>query len=163
VGIHSCRYPETGVPLTTALRRGAHATISSHVVNSTRLHHVDGSRVAMWSEKTIHSKIPTVGPDTHGKVSEPCTCRPNLRSKVQDPRECNPDLRVGSRTPLRGVRTTHSRVLGLWGKEYPGLAQAGVRCRHVSRPSLVRTCPHNATAPRPGGDLMLPRGLPRVT
>jgi hypothetical protein len=39
-----------------------------------------------------------------------------------------------------------SLVPGLRGK-YPGLAQAGVRCRHVSRPSLVWTCPRNATAP----------------
>jgi hypothetical protein len=78
-------------------------------------------------------------------------------------RECSPDLRVGSRTPLRGIQTTHSRVSGLRGREYSGLAQAGVQCRHVSRPSLVWTCLHGATAPRLGGDPMLPRGLPRVT
>jgi hypothetical protein len=132
-------------------------------MNSTRLHHVDGSRVAMWPEKTIHSRMPTVGLAPHGKVPDPCSCRPDLRGKVQDPRECDLDLQDGSWTPLRGVQTTHSRVSGPWGKEYLGLAQTGVRCRHMSRPSLVRTCPHNATAPRPGGDPMLPRGLLPVT
>jgi hypothetical protein len=50
---------------------------------------VDDPRVAMWPEKTIYPKMPTVGPDPHGKIPDPCTCRPNLRSKVQDPREGN--------------------------------------------------------------------------
>jgi hypothetical protein len=66
--------------------------------------------------------MPTVGPGPHGKVPDPYTCRLDLRGKVQDPRECDLDLRDGSRTPLRGVRTTHSLVPGLWGKEYLGLA-----------------------------------------
>jgi hypothetical protein len=103
------------------------------------------------------------GSGPHGKVSDPCTCRPDLRSMIQDPRECSPDLQVGSRIPLHGIQTTHGWVPGLRGREYPGLAQAGVRCRHVSWPSLVWTCPYSATAPRPGGDPMLTRGLPRVT
>jgi hypothetical protein len=46
---------------------------------------MDGSRVAMWLEKTIHFKMPTVGPDPHRKVPDPCTCRPDLWSKVQVP------------------------------------------------------------------------------
>jgi hypothetical protein len=83
---------------------------------------MDGSRVTMWPEKAIHSKMPTVGPDPHGKMSDPCTCRSDLWSKIQEPRECSPDLRVGSQTPLRGIQTTHNRVLGLRGREYPGLA-----------------------------------------
>jgi hypothetical protein len=124
---------------------------------------MDGSRVTMRPGKAIHSKMPTVGPDPHGKVSDPCTCRPDLQSNIQDPHECSPDLRVGSQTPLRGIQTTHSWVPGLRGTEYLGLAQAGVRCRHMSRPSLVWTCLRSATAPRPGRDPMLPRGLPRVT
>jgi hypothetical protein len=74
-----------------------------------------------------------------------------------------------SRTPASTTRTSGSGPgplcvgSGILGAKYPGLAQAGVWCRHVSRPSLVWTCPHNATAPRPGGDPMLTRGLPRVT
>jgi hypothetical protein len=43
--VHSvCRYPESGVPLTTVLRHGARAVISSRAVDNTRPHHVDGSR-----------------------------------------------------------------------------------------------------------------------
>jgi hypothetical protein len=59
------------------------------------------------------------------------------------------DPRDGSRTLLCGVRATHSWVLGLWDGGYPGLArgQAGVRCRHVSRPGLVWTCPHALLLP----------------
>jgi hypothetical protein len=60
--------------------------------------------------------MPTVGPYPHRKALDPCACRPNLKGKVQDPREYNPGLQVGSRTPLCGVRTTHSWVPGLWGK-----------------------------------------------
>jgi hypothetical protein len=48
----NCRYPRSGVPLATAWGRGAHTTISSRVGNNTRLHHMDGSRVTMWPEKS---------------------------------------------------------------------------------------------------------------
>jgi hypothetical protein len=46
------------------------------------------------------------------------------------------------RTPLCGVRATHSRVPGFWDKEYPGLnqGQAGFRSRHVSGPYRIRFC-----------------------
>jgi hypothetical protein len=40
---------------------------------------VDGSEAATWPEKTISSKISTVGPDPHGKVQDPCIYRPDLR------------------------------------------------------------------------------------
>jgi hypothetical protein len=70
--------------------------------------------------------------------------------KVSGPRTWRTDLRDGSRTFLSGVRTTHRRILGFWGKEYPDPAQEGVRGRHVSRPSLVRTCPHNVARRRSG-------------
>ena len=66
-----CRYPETGVPLTTVWRRGIHAAISSRVVNSARPHHVDGSGAATWLEKTIYSKVSTVGLDPMGKCRTP--------------------------------------------------------------------------------------------
>jgi hypothetical protein len=51
---------------------------------------------------------------------------------------------------LGRVRTAHRRIPGFWGKEYPNPAQEGVQGRHVSRPSLVRTCPHNMTRRRSG-------------
>jgi hypothetical protein len=40
-------------------------------VNSTRPHHVDGSGAATWLEKTIYSKVSTVGPDPTGKYRTP--------------------------------------------------------------------------------------------
>jgi hypothetical protein len=49
------------------------------VVNSARPHHVVDSRVATWPEKTICSRVSTVGPDPHGEVPDPCTYRPDLR------------------------------------------------------------------------------------
>jgi hypothetical protein len=109
------------------------------VVNSTRPHHVDGSRVATWPEKTIYSRISTVGPDPHGKVSDPCTYGPDLRVRsrtstgVPGPLGRVPD-------PLCRVRATHCKVPGFWDKEYPGLdqGQVGVRSRHVSGPYRVR-------------------------
>jgi hypothetical protein len=76
---------------------------------------VDGSWIAMSPEKTMYSRISTVGPDPHGKVSDPCTY--------------GLDLQVRSRTstgvpgplgrvldPLCRVRTTHSKVPGFWDK-----------------------------------------------
>jgi hypothetical protein len=103
----------------------------------------------MWPERVIHSKMPTVGPDPHGKVLDPC--------------KRSPDLRVGSRTSLRGIQATLSWVPGLRDREYLGLAQARAWCRRVSRPSLVWTHPRNATTPHPDGDPMLPCGLSLVT
>jgi hypothetical protein len=67
----------------------------SHVVNSTRPHHVDGSGAATWPEKMINSRISTVGPDPH--------------RKVLDPRTYEPDLRVRSRTSM-GVPGPLERV-----------------------------------------------------
>jgi hypothetical protein len=70
--------------------------------------------------------------------------------KAPGPRTWRTDLRDGSRTLLSGVRTTHHWIPGFWGKEYPDPAQEGVRGRHVSKPSLVRTCPHNMARRRSG-------------
>jgi hypothetical protein len=57
----------------------------------------------------------------------------NLHGRAPNPKD-------GSRTPLCGVRATHSKVPGFWDKEYPGLnqGQVGVRTRHVSGPYRVR-------------------------
>jgi hypothetical protein len=57
-------------------------------------------------------------------------CRTPTRplGRVRDPHGRDPDPRGGSRTPLCGIQAAHSRVLGLWDREYPDLAQAGVRC-----------------------------------
>jgi hypothetical protein len=62
--------------------------------------------------------------------------------KVQDLHGCKPDPWDESRTPLCGVRTTHSRIPWFRDKEYPDLnqGQAGVRSWHVSGPYRVRFC-----------------------
>jgi hypothetical protein len=57
------------------------------------------------------------------------------------PLERNPP-RMGSGQPTmgsQGPRTEHTWALNR--------TQAGVRYRHVSRPSLVRTCPHTLLLP----------------
>jgi hypothetical protein len=72
----------------------------------------------------------------------PLYTRTGPTGKVQDLHGREPDPWDGFRTPLCGVRATHSRVPGFWDKEYPGLNQdqAGVRSRHVSGPHRVRFC-----------------------
>jgi hypothetical protein len=63
-------------------------------------------------------------------------------SKVQDLHGREPNPWDGSRTPLCGVRATHSKVPEFWDKKYPGRNpdQAGVRSRHVFGPYRVRFC-----------------------
>jgi hypothetical protein len=96
---------------------------------------VDGSGAGTCPEKTIYSKASTVSPDPHGKVSDPCICGLDLRVRSRTSTGAN-------RTPLCGVRATHSKVPEFWDKEYSGLNQdqAGVRSRHVSGPYCVRFC-----------------------
>jgi hypothetical protein len=85
--------------------------ISSRMVNSTRPHHVEGSGVAPWPEKTIYSKMSTVGPNPHGKVPDPCTCRPDHRERTRTPTDATwtpgmgpGPLCVGSGSPTAGSR-----------------------------------------------------------
>jgi hypothetical protein len=72
----------------------------------------------------------------------PLYVRTGPPGKVQDLHGRKPDPWDGSRTPLCGVRVTHSKVPGFWDKEYRGLnqGQAGVWSRHVSGPYRVRIC-----------------------
>jgi hypothetical protein len=136
---------------------GSGATVGTpkqgtHYYNSTRPHHVDGSGAATWPEKMIYSNVSTVGPDPHGKVLDPCIYRPDLQARSRT-------LPGANRTPLCGVRATHSRVPGFRDKEYPSLnqGQAG---------SGADTCPDRtayASAPRLGGTPMLPRGTLPMT
>jgi hypothetical protein len=112
------------------------------VVNSTRPHHVDGSGAATWSDKMIHSKVSTVGPDPHEKASDPCIYVPDLREGSMTSAGTDRTPGMGPRPLCGGVRATHSRFPGFWDKEYPGLkqGQAGVQSRHVSGPYHVRFC-----------------------
>jgi hypothetical protein len=73
-----------------------------------------------------------------------------------EPLEWDPDPPpgMGSETPTmgsQGSRAEHTCALVR--------TQAGVRCRHVSRPDLVITY---TPPPRSGGDPMLPRGILRT-
>jgi hypothetical protein len=128
-----------------------------------RLHHMGESGAATCPEKVIYSKASTVGSDPPRKSAGP----PNIQSGpprlVLDPGIYNPDPqgwswtstcaswtpgmgsgppRMGSGSPTggsQGPRTECTRTLNR--------TQAGVRYRHVSRPSLVRTCPHTLLLP----------------
>jgi hypothetical protein len=64
--------------------------------DSTRPLHVDGSGAATWLEKMIYSKISTVSPDPHGKMSDPCIYRPGLRVRSRTPTGANRTPRMGS-------------------------------------------------------------------
>jgi hypothetical protein len=86
------------------------------VVNSTRLYHVDGFGAATWPEKTIYSKVSTMGPDPHGKVSDPCIYRLDLwvRSGTstganQTPRMGSGPLYVGSGSLTAGSRDSGTK------------------------------------------------------
>jgi hypothetical protein len=78
---------------------------------------VDGSRAAMRPRKTIYSKVATVGPDPHEKVSDPWMHNPDLRARFKTSTGTN---QTSGRVPdsSGGVRATHSRVPGFQGKEY---------------------------------------------
>jgi hypothetical protein len=57
--------------------------------NSARPHHMDDSVAATWPENMIYSKVSTVSPDPHGKVSDPCIYRSGLRVRSRTPTGAN--------------------------------------------------------------------------
>jgi hypothetical protein len=109
-----CRYPEIGVPLTTVCRHGAHASISSRVVNSARPHHVDGSGAATCLEKMIYSKVSAASPDPHGKVPDPCIYKPDpqVRSRTSTGADRTPGMGSGPLCVGSGPLTAGSRDFG---------------------------------------------------
>jgi hypothetical protein len=127
--------------------------------NSTRPHHVDSSRAATWPKKTISSKVSTVGPDPHGKVSDPCIY--------------GLDLGAGSRTSVGTDRTPGMGLEPLCVGSGPllvGSRDSGTKSTRTllkgRRGFGADTCPNHtvyASAPRSGGDPMLPRGPLPVT
>jgi hypothetical protein len=88
-----------------------------------------------------------VNPDPHGKVPDPCIYGLGLQvwSRTSDLHVCKPDPWNGIQTPCagfephavgsQGYRIEHTRALNR--------TQAGVRCRHVSRPDLVGSEPYH--------------------
>jgi hypothetical protein len=51
---------------------------------------VDDSEAATWPEKMIYPKVSTVGPDPHGKVSDPYM-QTGPPGEVRDPHRRKPD------------------------------------------------------------------------
>jgi hypothetical protein len=114
------------------------------VHGSTRLHQMGGSEAATCLEKVIYSKASAVSPDPHERALDPWIYSPNPQgwSRTSTCARRTPGMgsepsRMGFGPPTmgsQGPRTEYTRALNR--------TQAGVRYRHVSRPSLVRTCPH---------------------
>jgi hypothetical protein len=94
------------------------------------------------AREVIYSNASSVSPDPPWEGAGPLYIKAEPPGKVQDLHGCKPDPWDGFRTPLCGVRATHSRVPGFWDKGYPGLnqGQAGVWSRHMSGPCRVRFC-----------------------
>jgi hypothetical protein len=119
------------------------------VHSSARLHHMGGSGAAMCPEKVIYSKTSTVSLDPHGRAPDPRICSPDLQGWTRiaacaswTPGMGSGPLRMGSRSPTmgsQGPRTEHTRALNR--------TQVGVWYQHVSRPSLVWTCPRTLLLP----------------
>jgi hypothetical protein len=124
-----------------------------------RPRHVDGSEDATWPEEMIYSKVSTVSPDPHGKVSDPCIYRPDLRVRSRTSTGANPTPRMGS-GPLyvgSGPLTAGSRDSGTES------TQALIKARRGSGAGTCLDLTIYASAPRSGGAPMLPHGVVRVT
>jgi hypothetical protein len=116
---------------------------------STRLHHIGGSGAATCPKKVIYSKASTVSQDPHGRAQDPWICSPDLQGwyrtatcASRTPRMGSRPSRMGPGPPTmgsQGPRTEHTWALNR--------TQVGVRYRHVSRPSLVWSCPHTLLLP----------------
>jgi hypothetical protein len=120
---------------------------------------VDSSGAATWPEKTIYSKVSTVGLDPHGKVPDPCIYRLDLRVRSRTYTAANrtPGMGPGPLCVRSGPLTAGSQDSGT--KNTQALIKA-------MRGSRANTCPDQtvyAFAPRSGGDPMLPRGVLPVT
>jgi hypothetical protein len=127
--------------------------------NSTRPLHVDGSGVATWPEKMIYSKVSTVSPDPHGKVSDPCIYRPGLRVRSRTSTVTNRTPRMGS-GPLcvgSGPLTAGSRDSGTEN------TQALIKARRGSGDDMCPDLTIYVSAPRSGEAPMLPRGMVPMT
>jgi hypothetical protein len=77
--------------------------------DSTRPLHVDGSGAATWPEKMTYSKVSTMSPDPHGKVSDPCIYRSGLRVRSRTPMGTNQTPRMGSGPLYVGSRPLTAR------------------------------------------------------
>jgi hypothetical protein len=112
-----------------------------------------GSGASTCPEKETYSEASPVSQDPYGKVPDPCIYGPGLQVWSRTSMCANRTPGMGSRPPYvgsgprivgsQGSRTEHTRALIR--------TQAGVRCRHVSRPDLVGSGPyhiHSYSTPR---------------
>jgi hypothetical protein len=129
------------------------------MANGTRPHHADGSGATTWPEKTISSKVSAVGPDPHEKVSDPYIYGPDLRVRSNTSTGAN-------RTPWMGPEPFYVRSGPLTtGSRDSGTKNAQTLLK-TRRGSGANTCSDRtayATAPRSGGDPLLPRSQLPVT
>jgi hypothetical protein len=112
---------------------------------SNRPHHMGGSGAATCPEKVTYFKASPVSPDPHGKVSDPCIYGTGRQVWSRTSTCANRTPGMGSGPPCmgsgpptmgsQGSRIEHTRALIR--------TQAGVRCRHVSRPDLVGSRPYH--------------------
>jgi hypothetical protein len=111
------------------------------------------SGAATCPEKETYSEVSPASPDPYGKVSDPCIYGSGLQVWSSTSTCANRTPGMGSGPPCmgsrpstvgsQGPRTEHTRTLIR--------TQAGVRCRHVSRPDLVGSGPyhvHSCFSPR---------------
>jgi hypothetical protein len=108
-----------------------------------------GSGAATCPEKVTYSEASPVSLDPHGKVSDPYIYGPGHWSRTSTCVNRTPGMGsgppcMGSGPPTvgsQGLRTKHTRALIR--------TQAGVRCRHVSRPDLVGSGPYHINSCSP--------------
>jgi hypothetical protein len=87
-----------------------------------------------WPEKMMYSKVSTVSPDPHGKVSDPCIYRPGLRVRSRTSRGANRIPRMGSGPLCVG---SGPLTAGSWDSRIEN-TQALIKAR---RGSGADTCP----------------------
>jgi hypothetical protein len=117
------------------------------VHSSARLHHTGRSGDATCPENVIYSKASAVSQDHHGRAPDLWICNPDLQgwSRTATCASRTPGMGSGPPPvwgpgpPQWGPKTEHTRALNR--------TQVWVQYRHVSGPSLVRTCPHALLLP----------------
>jgi hypothetical protein len=97
-----CRYPESGVPLTAARRRGARTPFLGHTVNSARPHHMGRSKGTIWQGTMIHPGFISRAGPPRGSAG-PLYAQPGPPIVARD-------SRVSVQGPLDGVQIPPSKV-----------------------------------------------------
>jgi hypothetical protein len=115
------------------------------------VHRTLGSGAIAGLESVTYFEASLVSPDSHGKVPDPCIYGSGLHVWSRTSTCVNRTPGMGSGPPCmgpgpptvgsQGYRTEHTRALIR--------TQAGVRCRHVSRPDLVGSRPYHINSCSP--------------